>query len=111
MPDIYDLLVSMGLNKNYMGYEYIAFSVGILKESEQPIQMKRLYLEVAKRFCTSPECVERDIRTAAKVLLRNERFDILREKRHVKTGPGNAEVLYFLTLLWEKCTKNQLWIF
>ena len=107
MSDIYDLLVSMGLNKNYLGYEYIAFAVGMLKESEQPVKMKALYLEVAKHFCTTPQCVERDIRTAVRILLKNEHLKCLRESRRVKTGPGNAEVLYFLTFLWEKYTKNQ----
>lgn len=107
MSDIHDLLVSMGLQKNYLGYEYIAFAVAMLKESERPVQMKVLYLEAAKRFSTTPQCVERDIRTAVRVLLRNEQLKGLGERRHVKTGPGNAEVLYFLTFLWEKYTKNQ----
>lgn len=97
----------MGLSEKYLGFEYIVFAVGILQKREGQMQMKVLYREIARRFHTSTDCVERDIRTAVKVLFANGGLGEIMRRTAKGKEPGNAEVLYFLAYFSGKfCPKS-----
>ena len=58
------LLRLLGANGGYLGFYYTASAIEIIMENENCIyQCKWLYNEVAKRYQTTPFCVERNIRT------------------------------------------------
>lgn len=74
MKNIYLIMDEMDLSQRYLGYEYIACAVAVIENGDSQIQMKVVYREVARTFQTSPACVERDIRTAARVLMQSQTF-------------------------------------
>lgn len=62
---IENLLLRLGANRSYMGFCYIIYAVKLSIEDENRLQLisKWLYPEIAKKYCTSTQCVERNIRT------------------------------------------------
>lgn len=66
------LLRNLGANGSYLGFYYIATAVElVLGNEEGTYQCKWLYNEVAKKFRTTPYCVERDIRTIVEYIWKN----------------------------------------
>ena len=59
-------LTSLGLSDMRLGYTYIVCAVEEILYDESLMMgiTKKLYPRLAARFCTTPEAVERDIRTA-----------------------------------------------
>lgn len=96
-------LICYGLTGEYLGFEYIAYALYLMFSSEGPVQMKTLYLEVAKKYGTKPGCVERNIRTAGEVLWRENI-----RKLPVSSGekrPSNAKLLHLLAISIQKSLK------
>lgn len=66
---IHEILLSIGIPPNIYGYSYTSYAVELLlqdSEYEHAIT-KRLYVDIAKRFNTTPSRVERAIRHAIHV--------------------------------------------
>ena len=66
---IQDMLLSIGIPPNIYGYAYITYAVELLlKDSEyQHYVTKGLYVDIAKKYNTTPLRVERAIRHAINV--------------------------------------------
>jgi len=66
---IQDMLLSIGVPPNIYGYAYITYAVELLlKDSEyQHYVTKGLYVDIAKRYNSTPSRVERAIRHAISV--------------------------------------------
>lgn len=63
---IHDVLLSIGIPPNLLGYSYLLYGIELVLLN--PIYLhaitKGLYVDIAKKFSTTPICVERAIRTA-----------------------------------------------
>lgn len=63
---IHNILLSIGVPPNLLGYSYILYALQLILL--QPDYMhaitKELYEDIARKYCTSPTRVERNIRTA-----------------------------------------------
>ena len=72
--DIHKLLTQLGADLHYTGYRYTEYALLLIKEDEQCIHSvtKWLYPEIAKRYQTSCNAVERNIRTLSQVAWRTE---------------------------------------
>jgi len=69
ITDIYDLLYQLGIKATYKGFFHTSYAVLLSVENKQRLLFvtKWLYPEVAKHYNTTPECVERNIRTIATI--------------------------------------------
>ena len=63
--EIENLLLRLGANRSYTGFYYVIYAVQLSIEDGDKLQLisKWLYPEVAKKYHTSVQCVERNIRT------------------------------------------------
>lgn len=99
MTDIYDLLHSLGVTANYMGFIHTACAVSLCVEQPERLLLvtKWLYPEVAKQYKTNWKAVERNIRTAGDIIWRENR-PLLEElaHRHLEQKPRNAQLLAIL---------------
>lgn len=97
--EIYDLLYSLGVTANYTGFFHLAYAVSLCVERPTRLMMvtKWLYPEVARRYNTSWQAVERNLRTAGGVIWRENR-PLLEElaHRHLEQKPRNAQLLAIL---------------
>lgn len=108
LNEIKEKLMDMGLSAAYLGYEYMAYAILMLQNGGAPVQMKVLYMEIARVYDTSASCVERNIRTASKVLWTRRKVGIFRdmhENMPVKR-PSNAEILHYLAVYMKNHTKK-----
>ena len=89
------MLLQLGVNKSYVGFNYTVQAVNLVLEDESKITLisKWLYPDIAKTNSTSIECVERNIRTIVNTIWYK----------------GNKELLqsYSLTNLTEKPNNTQ----
>lgn len=67
--EIYDLLCSLGVTANYIGFFYITYAICLVRDEPQKLALvtKKIYPEIARKFGTSWQAVERNIRTAIDV--------------------------------------------
>ena len=68
LSPVYELLHSLGVTANYIGFFHSAFAVCLALQNPNRLLLvtKWLYPEVAKHYSTSWHCVERSIRTVSK---------------------------------------------
>ena len=68
----YDLLRRLGVTANYKGYSYTAYALALCAERPDLLLLvtKNLYPEVARRYRTTWQAVERNIRTVIMVVWR-----------------------------------------
>jgi len=66
---IIDLMHSMGITENYIGFSQLLFAVQLAREDPRRLASvtKEIYPDVAKAYNTSWRCVERNIRTVIEV--------------------------------------------
>ena len=108
LDEIKEKLMGMGLSAAYLGCEYMAYAILMLQKGGAPVQMKVLYMEIARVYDTSASCVERNIRTASKVLWTRRKAGVFRamhENMPVKR-PSNAEMLRYLAVYMKNHTKK-----
>lgn len=95
--DTANLLRRLGVNNSYKGFNYTAFGVSRAIQDPELLTYisKGLYAEIACRFQTTTECVERNIRTVIKTIwehgdrkLMNEMFE-----KELKQKPCNVAFL------------------
>ena len=75
MEEIYAVLYDLGITVKYRGFFHAAYAVALaLKQPERLIMVtKWLYPEVARRYDSNWNCVERNIRTVANMAWKNNR--------------------------------------
>ncbi len=94
------IIRGLGIKKLYRGSEYIASSICFIAENEKsftPIT-KILYPAIAKKYKTSPGCVEHAIRDAIELIWACEFNEDLRTLifGSLKKRPTNSEFLIML---------------
>lgn len=97
MQLIYETLRGLGLTSKYQGYQQLAEATKIVLEHEDFMLnvTKNIYPEVALRVRTTPQSVERNIRTAIEVCWRqtgSEGFSRISGCKMTKI-PTNAEFI------------------
>lgn len=99
MTDIYDLLLRLGVTANYTGFFHTAFAVHLAVQEPERLLLvtKCLYPEVAGRYRTNWNCVERNIRTIAALAWDRGR-PVLEELAHhpLMDRPKTSEFLAIL---------------
>lgn len=72
---IYDILYRLGITANYRGFFHTVCAVDLAAEQPERLMLvtKWLYPEVARRYGTSWQAVERNIRSAADIAWRTDR--------------------------------------
>ncbi len=95
----YRLLYQLGVTANYIGFFYTAYAMSLCAEQPDRLLLvtKNLYPEVAKRYQTNWEAVERNIRTVNDVIWSKNRL-LLEELAHrcLEQKPKNAQLLSIL---------------
>ena len=63
---IHEVLLAIGMPPNLSGYRYTGYSMELIRENPDYLFhiTKGLYIDVAKRYHSTPACVERSIRHA-----------------------------------------------
>lgn len=68
----------LGVGQSYQGYEYVVDGIRLVLEDSDRLKYitKSLYPDIAKKYHTSWNCVERNIRTVIDVIWRqdNEKY-------------------------------------
>lgn len=94
------VLSELGLTINYAGFNYAAYAVSLCMQEPERLLLvtKWLYPDVARRYHTSPECVERNIRTICKLSWeRNPGFVCEMAKHPLTEKPSNTQLIAILT--------------
>lgn len=99
MAEIQTLLCKLGVNEKYIGFFYTVYAVELC--IEQPDRLlfvtKEIYPDVAKRYRTNWQAVERNIRTVRSIIWKQNR-PLLEQLsgRSLKSRPGTAQFLNVL---------------
>ena len=103
MTDIYDLLYSLGVTANYIGFFHMAYAVSLCVEQPDRLLLvtKWLYPEVAKRYGTNWKAVERILRTVGCIIWRENR-PLLEQLARVRES-GEAELFFVEAALLIEC--------
>lgn len=104
--EIHKLLTHLGADIHYIGYRYTEHALLMMKEDEQCIHSvtKCLYPVIAKRYQTSCQAVERNIRTLSLVAWRSE--PLLLQKLAGHTLDKRPTSSQFLAILFAYLSKN-----
>ena len=96
---IQDMLYSIGLTANYVGYRQmmVALEIAVQEPESLCLVTKRLYPETARRCGTNWKAVERNIRTALRCAWTNSRYTLEQMAgRPFDTMPKPAQFLAIL---------------
>lgn len=99
--NIHNLLLSIGIPPNIYGYSYITYAEKLLLSEEHPIIPKGLYVDIARKYHTTPSRVERAIRHAISVAWLHGNIDNIEHifancVRADKGVPSNSVFLFRL---------------
>ena len=97
----------LGLTGNYKGFKHLSYGVMLAMENPDILTAvcKYFYADIAKRFETTPECVERNIRTAKNIIWKYGKEDLRYEifgERYQSILPRNAVFVDLLKHYVEK---------
>ena len=104
---IHDLLHRLGLTENYKGFFYTACAVELCSARAERLSLvtKLVYPAVARRYQTNWKSVERDIRTAGRVIWRRGRSSLEElAGAPLSQKPPNAQLLAILSSLTPPAT-------
>lgn len=102
------LLRELGIQKNYLGLEYLIASVKLLDEDKDLLALtnvsKLIYTRVAAQYHTSVFCVERNIRTLIKAIWEFGNRDLINEMflGNIQTCPSNSTFIYCFWLYFQE---------
>ena len=98
--DTEQLLFELNIQTHYQGFPYLTYSMELLDQNPAHLDSitKTLYPKVARRFKTSPLCMERDIRTIIQLLWDSGRMAALESIVGIRLEdrPTNSEFLALL---------------
>jgi len=99
ITEIYTLLYRLGINATHKGFFQASHAVLLASENMERLLLvtKWLYPEVAKHYHTTPECVERNIRTVAAIAWQNNP-ELLREIRRCQLTDGSTATQFVAIL-------------
>ena len=103
--EIYDLLYHLGFSANNTAFFHLSYAVFLASLNPQWLDppSRRLYLEVARQYHTSPARVARDIESLAYCLWKqNPDLLCLLARRVVSAAPAPAEFLRILATHLQK---------
>jgi two-component system response regulator (stage 0 sporulation protein A) len=106
MKKLRDLQAGLGIHSTYKGYYYLISSLELIMEDESILLYlnRLLYPEVAKKYHTSPYCIERDIRTIVNQCWNSHRELLLNIAPYpLERKPSVGE---FLDILYWNLTKD-----
>jgi len=97
--EIHDLLYRLGINATYKGFFHSSYAALLAAENMERLLLvtKWIYPEVAKQYHTTPECVERNIRTVAAIAWRNNP-ELLREITHCQLSDRSTPAQFIAIL-------------
>ena len=77
---ITSILDSLGANKSYTGYDYVVYGLLLMLEDKESVTCitKSLYIDIAKQYNTTWNCVEKNIRTVVKSVWNSMNSDLLK---------------------------------
>ena len=116
---IVDTLDYLGVNKSYLGYDYVVYGMLLtLKDKEYATYItKSLYLDIAKHFDTSWNCVEKNIRTVVNAVWNSENVELLElifKKSSGAKKPTNKEffryMYEYITYIYKNCEREEGWL-
>lgn len=98
---ITSILDSLGANKSYTGYDYVVYGLLLMLEDKESVTCitKSLYIDIAKQYNTTWNCVEKNIRTVVKSVWNSMNSDLLKLifKRSTKEKkPTNKEFFKYM---------------
>ncbi|WP_253291082.1 sporulation initiation factor Spo0A C-terminal domain-containing protein [Acetivibrio sp. MSJd-27] len=99
MPKVYKLFHMLGISSNYKGYTQTAYAVYLAAQKPQRLSLvtKRLYPEVAKKYHTTWNAVERNIRTILTMIWNNNSESLEKMAGHpLEKKPGTAQFISIL---------------
>lgn len=107
MTDIKQLLISLGISRTYAGFHQLAYAVDVATQNEDALLRvtKDLYPVVAKHFNTSPDCIERNIRTVIHSFWKRGNRALFNEiaKYELENKPQPG---YFISILAAYCGRH-----
>ena len=98
---IISILDSLGANKSYRGYDYVVYGMQLMLEDEECVTCitKSLYIDIAKYYHTTWNCVEKNIRTLVKDIWNSGNRDLFRiifRKSVREKKPTNKEFFKYI---------------
>lgn len=95
------ILDSLGANKSYTGYDYVVYGLLLMLEEKESVTCitKSLYIDIAKQYNTTWNCVEKNIRTVVKSVWNSANSELLKKifKRSTKEKkPTNKEFFKYM---------------
>lgn len=105
----------LGLNGTYKGFGYLIYGVRLAITVPDILTAiyKEFYMEVAREFGTTPECVERNIRTAKKIIWKYGkemlRDEIFGERYQGDNLPDNKDFVDALKCYIERQVRKNRW--
>lgn len=105
---LHDLLRSMGLNRSYVGYDYLIYSLELLREDPERLEMvtKGVYPDVVRRFKAHPSAVDGALRTAINVCWQRGPRELTGREDKEEAVPPVSEFLERLVCLDRKNRKK-----
>ena len=98
---IISILDSLGANKSYTGYDYVVCGLMLMLEDKESVTCitKSLYIDIAKQYNTTWNCVEKNIRTVVKSVWSTTNTDLLKiifKKSGREKKPTNKEFFKYM---------------
>ncbi len=116
---IISILDSLGANKSYTGYDYVVHGLMLMLEDKESVTCitKSLYIDIAKHYNTTWNCVEKNIRTVVRSVWNTMNTDLLKiifKKSGREKKPTNKEFFkymydYIIEMDSELC-EDRTWI-
>lgn len=93
---IISILDSLGASKSYTGYDYVVYGMQLMLEDKECVTCitKSLYLDIARHYNTTWNCVEKNIRTVVNSIWDSGSSELLEtvfRKSKKKKRPTNKE--------------------
>lgn len=98
---IISILDSLGANKSYTGYDYVVHGLMLMLEDKESVTCitKSLYIDIAKHYNTTWNCVEKNIRTVVRSVWNTTNTDLLKiifKKSGREKKPTNKEFFKYM---------------
>lgn len=109
--EIRSLLHELGITSNYTGYFHTTQAVSLSMQEPERLQLvtKWIYPDVAKQYHTNWRCVERNIRTVARIAWDNNRPALEQMARHeLPNRPTAGTFLAILTTQAQKISNEKV---
>ena len=96
------ILRQLGVKTSYVGYKFISYGIYLVLQDQSYLHhvTKKLYIDIALKYKTSPVCVERNIRTVIKSIWSTDNRELLTEicNGNIPNKVTNAE---FFNIIYE----------